>query len=141
MDRFNDSNITDVCRFHGNNTIGTSFTVTPWISLRTDPSHDGVASFGYYYGNGTRMLGHHKENLMDILDEAMRIIDEVFIDFSSTPAGIPEATINAISTTSSEARESTTIHIPIDDSEIDVSNPLRKTDEISTSQFDGDMDT
>jgi hypothetical protein len=82
MDRFDESNIIDSCRSHGNGAIGNSFTLTPgWISLQTSSSHDWM--LGDYYSFGGNMSNHQVVNFIDILDDAIRIVDEVFIDVVS----------------------------------------------------------
>ena len=78
-----------------------------------------------------------KENLIDILDEATRIIDEVLIDVASNNSGVAEA---ATKNTSTEAEmESLAIPLPSGNSDIDASTPLQNTDEFSTSKFLDDV--
>ena len=138
MDRLEDSNRTDSCRYLGNNnSAGTPFTLNQWMTMRTNPSQDSLASFGRNYGSWRRMDDLQKENLIDILDEATRIIDEVLIDVASNNSGVAEA---ATKNTSTEAEmESLAIPLPTGNSDIDASTPLQNTDEFSTSEFLDDV--
>lgn len=96
MGRLDDCNIIDSCCSHGHGVIGDSFALTPgWISLRTSSSHDRDWMLGDFYSFGGGMSNHQVVNFIDILDDAIRIVDEVFIDVVSaatkTQSSVAEA--------------------------------------------------
>ena len=118
MDRSDDSNTTDSCSINGNNLNGASFTLPPLMSPQTNLNKFGHPLFGENFGLGRRTDVHQMTILKDILDSAIRIVDEVCIDVNSNTTASQISVAESTTSAPTETCASLTEAKPPDDQDV-----------------------